>query len=170
MYWLVRRIAGVAPAILAAMLLATAPDQLFWSRSENGFFSPVPVLALLTVHVSLWMAARFSFLSVLTAAVLMPASRYFYTTCLAMFLLPLAVAGHATLFVRGAWKKLWFVVPILALGLVAWWYHLRSCWASSTAAATSRHPAQIYGGPPGRGRGISPRPPRSTSSSCRPPR
>lgn len=147
MYWLVRRLAGVAPAILATLLFATAPDQLFWSRSENGFFSPVPVLALLTLHVCLWMAARFSFASVLSAAVLMPASRYFYTTCLAMFLLPLAVAGHATVFVRGAWRKLWYVVPLLALGLVAWWYHLTVLLGVlNDGNFQFRHPAQIYGG------------------------
>ena len=147
MYWLVRRLAGVAPAALAALMLATAPDQLFWSRSENGFFSPVPVLALLTLHVCLWMAARFSFASVFWAAVLMPASRYFYTTCLAMFLLPVAVAAHATLFVRGAWRKLWFVVPLLALGLVAWWYHLTVLLGVlNDGNFQFRHPAQIYGG------------------------
>ncbi|HSP95980.1 MAG TPA: hypothetical protein VL049_01880, partial [Candidatus Dormibacteraeota bacterium] len=147
MYWLVRRLAGVGPAVLAALLFATAPDQLFWSRSENGFFSPVPVLALATVHVCLWMAARFSFLSVLTAALLMPASRYFYTTCLAMFLLPLAVAGHAAVFVRGAWRKLWFVIPILAFGLVAWWYHLTLLLGVLNGNHFEfRHPAQIYGG------------------------
>jgi hypothetical protein len=147
MYWLVRRLAGVAPAILAALMLATAPDQLFWSRSENGFFSPVPVLALVTLHVSLWMAARLSVASVFWAAVLMPASRYFYTTCLAMFLLPLAVAGHAAVFVRGAWRKLWFVVPLLAFGLVAWWYHLTVLLGVlNDGNFQFRHPAQIYGG------------------------
>lgn len=147
MYWLVRRLAGSGPAVLAGLLFATAPDQLFWSRSENGFFSPVPVLALLTLHVSLWMAARFTFRSVLAAALLMPASRYFYTTCLAMFLLPLAVAGHAALFVRGAWRRLWFVVPLLALGLVLWWYHLTLLLGVLNGNHFQfRHPAQIYGG------------------------
>ena len=147
MYALVRRLAGVGPAVLASLLFTTAPDQLFWSRSENGFFSPVAVLALLTVHVCLWMASRFTFRSVLAAALLMPASRYFYTTCLAMFLLPIAVAGHATLFVRGAWKKLWFVVPILAIGLIAWWYHLTLLLGVLNGGKYDfKHPAQIYGG------------------------
>ena len=99
------------------------------------------------MHVCLWMAARFSFLSVLTAALLMPASRYFYTTCLAMFLLPLAVAGHAAVFVRGAWRRLWFVIPILAFGLVAWWYHLTLLLGVLNGGHFEfRHPAQIYGG------------------------
>lgn len=147
MYSLVRRLAGVTPAVVAALLLALAPDQLFWSRSENGFFSPVPALALTTVHVALWMAQRFSLPAVLCAALLMPVSRYFYTTCLAMFLLPLAVAGHTALFLRGAWRKLWYVVPILAAGLLLWWFHL------TLVVGTLRdndyrflHPAQIYGG------------------------
>jgi hypothetical protein len=147
MYGLVRRLAGVTPAVVASLLLALAPDQLFWSRSENGFFSPVPALALATVHVGLWMAQRFSFPAVLCAALLMPVSRYFYTTCLAMFLFPLAVAGHATLFVRGAWKRLWFVVPLLAMGLVFWWFHLTLVLGTlKDGDYRFLHPAQIYGG------------------------
>ncbi|MBX3026383.1 glycosyltransferase family 39 protein [bacterium] len=146
MYWFVRRIAGVGPAVLAAVIFATAPDQLFWSRSENGFFSPVAVLALVSLHVCYWLAARFSLRSALAAALLMPASRYFYTTSLAMFLLPIAVAGHAAVFVRGAWRKLWFVLPILALGLVAWWFHLTLLLGVLTDNYQFRHPAQIYGG------------------------
>lgn len=146
MYWFVRRLAGVAPALLAALFFATAPDQLFWSRSENGFFSPVPVLALATLHVGLSMAQRFTFLNVAAAALLMPASRYFYTTCLAMVAFPLAVAGHAALFVRGAWRRLWFVIPLLALGLVVWWFHLTVLLGVLTGDYQFRHPAQIYGG------------------------
>lgn len=147
MYWLVRRLGGVGPALLAGLFLATAPDQLFWSRSENGFFSPVPVLALLTVHVGLSMAQRFPFPAVLAAALLMPASRYFYTTCLAMVGFPLAVAAHAAVFVRGAWRRLWFVVPLLALGLVAWWFHLTVLLGILNGGEWRfRHPAQIYGG------------------------
>ncbi len=146
MYWLVRRLAGVGPALLAGLFFATAPDQLFWSRSENGFFSPVPVLALLTVHAGLSMAERFTLPNVTAAALLMPASRYFYTTCLAMVAFPLAVAAHAALFVRGAWRRLWFVLPLLALGLVAWWFHLTVLLGVLTGDYRFRHPAQIYGG------------------------
>lgn len=147
LYWFVRRVAGVGPAVLTSVLFAVAPDQLFWSRSENGFFSPVATLAMVTLHVCLWMAQRFSLGSVLVAALLMPASRYFYTTALAMFLLPLAVAGHAAVFVRGAWRKLWFVLPILALGLVAWWWHLTLLLGVlNDHNFQFRHPAQIYGG------------------------
>ncbi len=148
MYWVVRRLGGPKPALLAALFMATAPDQLFWSRSENGFFSPVPMLALVTVNVGLWMVERFSLASVLSAAVCMPLSRYFYTTCLAMFLFPLGVMAHATLFVRGAWRKLWFVVPILAVGLVVWWFHLTVLLAAlNDWQWRFRHPADIYGGP-----------------------
>lgn len=147
MYWFVRRLAGPAPAVLAALLMATAPDQLFWSRSENGFFAPVPVLALLTVHVALSMSTRLSATSVAAAALLMPASRYAYTTCLAMVLIPLAVAGHAGLFLRGAWRRFWYVLPLLALGLVAWWFHLTVLLGVlGDGPWRFRHPAQIYGG------------------------
>ena len=157
MYWLVRRIAGVAPAILAAMLLATAPDQLFWSRSENGFFSPVPVLALLTVHVSLWMAARFSFLSVLTAAVLMPASRSFYTTCLAMFLLPCGRRPRHAVRARRLKKPVCRAdsrARPVACGTTS-----RSCSRPQRRHIPFCHPAEIYGGTAWTRRAISPRPP-----------
>lgn len=147
MYWFVRRLAGPAPAVLAALLIATAPEQLFWSRSENSFFAPVPTLALLTLHIGLWMSRRLSFPAVLAGVLAMPASRYFYTTTLAMFLLPTAVAAHTAVFVRGAWKRLWYVVPLLALGFVAWWWHLTLLLGLLNAGDFRfRHPAQIYGG------------------------
>lgn len=147
MYLLVRRIAGPAPAMASAVLMALAPDQLFWSRSENGFFSPVPVLALGTVNVGLWMAQRFSPAAVALAALLMPLSRTVYTTCLAMFLFPIGVAGHAALFARGLWKRLWYVVPLLAVGLVAWVFWLSFMMQALTGGAWRFvHPASIYGG------------------------
>ncbi|MGD9762677.1 MAG: glycosyltransferase family 39 protein [Candidatus Binatia bacterium] len=148
MYLLVRRVAGAAPALVAALFMATAPDQLFWSRSENSFFSPVAAMALLVVNVGLWMVERLSVRSVVAAALCMPFSRYFYTTGLAMFLFPLAVAGHAVIFVRGAWRKLWLIAPILALGLVVWWFHLTVLLAAlNDWDWRFRHPADIYGGP-----------------------
>src|SRR5262249_54145558 len=39
LYWLVRRIAGSAAAIVSTVLFLAAPDQLFWSRTENTHFS-----------------------------------------------------------------------------------------------------------------------------------
>jgi hypothetical protein len=147
MYLLVRRIAGPAPAMASAVLMALAPDQLFWSRSENGFFSPVPVLALGTVNVGLWMVQRFSPAAVALAALLMPLSRTVYTTCLAMFLFPIGIAGHAALFARGLWKRLWYVVPLLAVGMVAWVFWL-SFMMQALAGGNWKfvHPASIYGG------------------------
>ncbi|MDX2166135.1 MAG: hypothetical protein SF182_03705 [Deltaproteobacteria bacterium] len=147
MYLLVRRIAGPAPAVVSAVVMALAPDQLFWSRSENGFFAPVPVLALGTVNVGLWMVQRFSPAAVAVAALLMPLSRTVYTTCLAMFLFPIGMAAHAALFARGLWKRLWYVVPLLAVGLVAWVFWL-SFMMQALAGGPWKfvHPASIYGG------------------------
>ena len=40
---LVRRMAGVGPAMLATLLWVVAPEQIFWARTENTFFAPVGV-------------------------------------------------------------------------------------------------------------------------------
>src|SRR5262249_11603383 len=60
MYTLARRIGGVTAGIFASIFLITAPEQLFWARNENVFFSGVAVCALVTAHLSLWMVERLS--------------------------------------------------------------------------------------------------------------
>ena len=57
-YWLTRRIAGTMPAVVATLLLIVAPEQLFWSRSENTHFAPVAVAALVTVSLGLRLTER----------------------------------------------------------------------------------------------------------------
>lgn len=123
-YWLVRRLAGIGPAILSTLLFVAAPEQLFWSRSENSFFSPVAVLALITAHVVLGMVTRFSPVAVLAAALWMPFCRYFYTPCFVMFMLPLLMFGHSLVFVRGTIRRARYVAPILLAGLLLWVFSL----------------------------------------------
>lgn len=147
MYLLVRRLAGPAPALVSATFMSLAADQLFWARSENGYFSPVPVLALGTVLVGLWMVQRFSPWAVALAALLMPLSRTVYTTCLAMVAYPIGLTLHAAVCARGLWRRLWYVLPILAVGLLAWVFWLSYMMQALTGGEWRFvHPASIYGG------------------------
>jgi hypothetical protein len=120
LYALVRRLAGVGPAVAATLLLIAAPEQLFWSRNENANFIPIAVLALVSAHLGLWMVQRWSAGAVFAAALWAPMSRYFYQAGLLMFIYPALLGGHVLLFVRGAWRKAWYVVPLLAGGLALW--------------------------------------------------
>ena len=78
----------------------------------------------------------------------MPASRYFYTTCLAMFLLPLATPATPPCSCAAPGAGCGSSMPILALGVVAWWYHLTLLLGVLNGGSDFefRHPAQIYGG------------------------
>lgn len=120
MYTLARRIGGVTAGIFASIFLITAPEQLFWARNENVFFSGVAVCALVTAHLALWMVERLSPLAVLCNALWMPWCRWFYSASMVAFLIPITTALHAMIFVRRLWRKAWYVVPILAVGLGLW--------------------------------------------------
>ena len=124
LYWLARRIAGTWAAIIATVLFITAPEQLFWSRADNNFFAPVAAVTLLTAHLGLSMQERFAPRAALAAALWMPFSRYSYTPSFVLFTLPLLLAAHAAVFVRGALQRLWYVAPILLSGLVLWIFSL----------------------------------------------
>lgn len=123
-YGLMRRLAGITPAMLTTLLFAAAPEQLFWSRTENAFFAPVTVAALLTGHLSLSLVERFSVRATLAAALWMPFCRYFYTPAFILFTFPLAGLAHALLFARRTWRKAWYLVPLLAGGAALWVYSL----------------------------------------------
>ncbi len=147
MYFLVRRIAGSGPAVVSTILFLSAPEQLFWARSENTFFAPIAALALATAFVALWMVERFSPFAVLLAALLTPVCRFFYTTCMALLVLPGLVAAHAVLFVRGAWRKIWYVAPILAAGVAMWVFSLTFVKAAlHDGEWRFVNPAAVYGG------------------------
>ena len=124
LYWLVRRLAGTTAAFAATLLFVSAPEQLYWGRSEDSFFAPVMVVALVTAHLGLTMVRRFSPRAALAAALWMPVCRFSYTPSFILFTFPLLLAGHAVVFVRGMWRKLRHVVPILALGVLLWIFGL----------------------------------------------
>ncbi len=119
-YWLVQRLGGTVAAIIATVLLVSAPEQLYWSRIESTNFAPLPVLGLISAHLGLAMIERVSFARVAAAALWMPFGRYFYTAGAAMVFYPWLQYTHAAVFVRRAWRKLWYVVPLLAIGTVLW--------------------------------------------------
>ena len=124
LYWLVRRLAGMTAAFAATLLFLAAPEQLYWGRSEDTFFAPVMAVALVTAHLGLTMVQGFSRRAVLAAALWMPVCRFSYTPSFVLFTFPLLLAGHAAVFVRRMWRKLRYVVPILALGVVLWIFSL----------------------------------------------
>ncbi|MEO8605410.1 MAG: glycosyltransferase family 39 protein [bacterium] len=118
-YALVRRLTGVFAAVLAALLLATAPEQLIFSRIETTQLSLVPLAALVTAHLTLWLCRGWRLRAGLATALWMPLTRYFYAPAIVLFLLPIAVALHGVLFGprrRGAIAAL----PILFAGAALW--------------------------------------------------
>jgi hypothetical protein len=148
LYALVRRMAGVGGAVAAAVLMITAPEQLYWSRLETGGFVPIPVLGLLTAHLGWWMVQRFSFWAVLSAALWIPLCRYFYAPGYIMFLYPLFLYGHAVVFVRRAWRAAWYVLPLLGAGMVLWIFSLSLVFSYITYGQWRFvHPAVIFGAP-----------------------
>ncbi len=148
MYWLVRRIAGVGPAVVATLLIIAEPEQLFWSRTENTYFAPLATAALVSAHLGLWMVQRFSLGSVLAAAIWMPFCRFLYTAGVVIFAYPLVLFGHALLCVRGAWRKAWYVAPILGGGLALWIFSFSIVCASVANWKWSfKDPVNIYGAP-----------------------
>lgn len=145
MYWLGRRLAGTTAAVIASVLLITAPEQLFWARNENLHFAPIAVCALVTAHLSLWMVERFAPLAVVLTALWMPWCRWFYSACMVAFLIPIATGLHALVFGRGLWRKVWYVIPLLALGLVFWIFSLTAMRAALTGKWQFVDPSAVYG-------------------------
>src|SRR5262249_4212675 len=123
-YWLARRLAGTFPAVVAALLLMTAPEQLFWSRTENTHFAPVAVAALVTAHLGFWLVQRVTAPALLAAALWMPACRLFYAPAMVLFAYPVVLYAHAIACVRGAWRKAWYAVPLLLGGVTLWFFML----------------------------------------------
>jgi hypothetical protein len=156
LYWLVRRVAGVGGAVVATVLLISAPEQLFWSRIEDTHIAAVAVLALLTAHVALWIVQRGSVWSALVVALWMPGARLFYAAGWNMFAYPVLVYCHATVFVRGAWRRAWYVVPLLAAGVAAWIFSVSLVyWYVGDGDWRFVHPAMVYSNPAWRMRGAT---------------
>ncbi|MGH7789085.1 MAG: hypothetical protein ACRERC_19600 [Candidatus Binatia bacterium] len=146
MYWLGRRLAGVTAGVIAAVFFITAPEQLFWARNENAYFAPIAICALVTAHMTVWLVQRFSPWALLWTALWMPWCRWFYSASMVAFLIPIAASLHALIFARGLWRKVWYVIPGLALGVVFWIFSLS---VMKTALHNGEwhfvHPAAIYG-------------------------
>jgi hypothetical protein len=148
LYWLVRRMAGVGPAMLATFLFVIAPEQIFWARTENTFFAPVGVCALITAHLGLNLVERPSFRTALAAALWMPFCRYFYIPTLVLFTYPLLVYGHAMVFLREARRKALVVLPTLAAGVGLWIFSLSILFTYLHGRGWKFvHPAIVYGAP-----------------------
>jgi len=120
LYLVVRRYAGRRPALLAAVIAAFAPEQLYWSRQEVTHF----IVAVLAGGVTLWichaMMRRLSLLTALVAALWMPFSRLLYIAGWVLFALPPVAAAHSLLFGRTRRLKALYVLPVLAAGVVLW--------------------------------------------------
>lgn len=145
-YLLARRLVGFGGAVAATVLMIVAPEQLYWSRIETGGFAPVAMFALITANLGLWLAQRFSLAATLAATLWVPVSRYFYVPCWLMLSYPACVYAHAVLFVRGAWRKAWFVVPLLAAGVTAWIFSLSFVFAYLNRTEwVFLHPTMLFG-------------------------
>ena len=147
LYWFARRIAGRGAAVVATVLFIAAPEQLFWSRNDNTFFAPVGVLALVIAHLGLSLQERFTPRAVLAAALGMPLTRYSYTPTWVLVGLPLLLATHAAVFVRGAFRRLRYAAPILLGGLLLWIFSLSVLEFSLEPGRGWRfiHPAKVKG-------------------------
>jgi len=141
-YWLVRRFAGTAAAAIATLLLVTAPEQLYWSRLESTAIGPIALLAVVSAHLGLWLVRRYSVAAVTANAVWLPFTRYFYTAGVSMMLYPWLLYVHAMVFVRGAWRTAWYVLPLLVGGTLLWVYSLSAVNYALTAKWRFLNPAQ----------------------------
>jgi hypothetical protein len=128
-YWLLRRIGNATVARIGTLLFVAAPDQLFWSRQENTPFQFVALLAVISVILSVRLAARPSLRTVLAAAAWMPFTRWFYGPGMVMMLYPIILYTHTLLFRRGTWRTALYAVPILAAGVGLWVFSLSGAYA-----------------------------------------
>src|SRR5262249_6177358 len=62
--------------------------------------------------------------SLIVNALWMPWCRWFYSACMVAFLIPITTGLHALIFGRGLWRQVWYVVPLLGVGLLLWIFRL----------------------------------------------
>jgi hypothetical protein len=147
LFWtLARRLLGGrwGPAAVT-LLFVTAPEQLFWSRSEVSVFSPVAVIGLLFAHAGLSMTRRFRPASVVLLGLLTPACRFFYTAAHVLVAYPVLLAGHALLFVRGAARRALLALPVLLAGVGLWILSVSGAAAIATGHFAFIDPARVRG-------------------------
>ncbi len=120
MYWFLRSLGGRRTAVLGTLILIAAPEQLWWSRSENTNFIAVPLMGILSAWLGLWLYRTLSWRSALAMSFWLPFGRFFYLAAVTMVTYPWLLVGHAAVFRRAGLRQLFTVVPILAVGTVFW--------------------------------------------------
>ncbi len=119
-YALMRRLGGRGAALGATLLLITAPEQIWFGRLENTYFALLPLLATISAHLALSMLQHFGIGVVLANALWAALTRYFYFAAAPLIAYPWILLGHGLLFGRGVWRRLWYVVPVLSIGIAVW--------------------------------------------------
>jgi hypothetical protein len=118
-YACVRRLTGVFPAVLAGLLLLSAPEQLIFARIEATQIGAVSAAALATALCVLWLARDWSPRAALATALWMPFTRYFYAPAIVLFLLPLGAALHGVCAGPGR-RRAAIALAILLAGTGLW--------------------------------------------------
>ena len=145
-YFFVRRVAGAWPALLTAALLALAPEQLYWSRSEVTQFAAVLLVAIVLLQLAFAMSRDLSFFWTLATALWMPMCRLVYTPGWALVGLPWMLAAHSLVFGGTRRLKLLYVVPMLLLGTAMWAYSPSIVrWTFLDSSARFVSPTEVYG-------------------------
>lgn len=124
-YWLLRRLGGVAAAVIGTLLLISAPEQLFWSRCETVSIALLTTAATVTVALCIRLLRGAPLTVLLLLLLWIPFSRFLYSPVIVLPFFCVLVYVHSLLFVRGAWRTAARVVPVLALGLWLWLYSRR---------------------------------------------
>jgi len=123
-YWLLRRIGGVGAAVIGTLLLLSAPEQLFWARCETVCVALLAIIAIVTVVLSMRLIRGAPVWVLLLLVLWIPLTRYFYSPAIMLPFYCILVYAHSLVFVRGQWRTLLRVVPVLGLGLFLWFYSL----------------------------------------------
>lgn len=153
-YWLLRRLGGVGAAVIGTVLLASAPEQLFWSRCETVCVALLTPLAVATVALGVRLIEQPRPWVLLALLLWMPLTRYGYVPVVVLPIFVIVLYCHSLLFVRGAWRTALRVVPVLALGMALWSGSLTTAYAVFTGGEwVFVNPAVSGGAPVWRGEG-----------------
>lgn len=119
-YWLLRRMLGVGAAIIGVMLLISAPEQLFWSRSETVCIALLTPLAVVTAALAVRLINDARFWGVLAVVLWLPLTRYAYTPAVVLPFFLVLVYLHSLVCVRGTLRRALCVIPALVVGIGLW--------------------------------------------------
>lgn len=124
LYWLLRSMAGRRAALVATLLFATAPEQLWWGRNENVNYIVVSFAGVAAGSLGWWLRRRLSFAAALAMAVWMAFGRFFYLAAVLLITYPWLLMAHAAVFTRGTWRRLPKLALVLAGGTGLWFLSL----------------------------------------------